>query len=190
MKKRLLLVLALVVVLSLIAAAPVTAKGPKGDRPPPSGEQVMVLNVEDPNDPNSPLGYYGCDDMSWFGTIEIDGKTFGMALYPNPDYDNTAVLPLVEYGESWKIFTGKFKAKDGKLKRCAPGRVVMEGYGEGVWNVGTGDFASSGTDIYAAGYFKWWDGYQESQGGVTQEGVSVAGIKDVYGFYGTFNTSE
>lgn len=185
MKKRLLLVLALVVVLSLIAVAPVTGKGPNHDRQPPSGEQVMILNT---SSPVAPLGYYGCDDMSWFGTIEIDGKTFGMALYPDPDYVNEAVLPLVAYGESWKIFTGKFKAEDGILKRCAPGRVVMEGYGEGVWNVDTGEFGSSGTVTYAAGYFKWWDGYQEIQGGVTQGGVSVAGIEDVFGFYGTFNT--
>lgn len=179
MKRRLLLVFSLVVVLSLIAATPVTAKGPRHDRLPPSGDQVMVLNVEDPLDPFSPLGYYGCDDISWFGTIEIDGKMFGMALYPDFDF----VGPPGTYGEDWKIFTGKFKAKDGVLKRCVPGRVVMEGNDEGVYDPGTGEFASNGDVEYAAGYFKWWgDGYKVRQGGTTGFGVSVAGVEDAFGF--------
>jgi|GEM_PF-2738706 len=183
MKKRLLLVLALVVVLSLIAAAPVTAQDPNHDRQPPSGDQVMILNAEG----DGPLGYYGCEEISWFGTVEIDGKTFGMALYPDFDYVGPGG-PLYEYGEYWKIFTGKFKAKDGVLKRCAPGRVVMEGYDEGVWDMGSGLFESFGTVDYAAGYFKWWDGYEVRQDGLIGPGVSVAGIEDAYGFHGTFNT--
>ena len=188
MKKRLLFVLAIIAALSLIAAAPVSACNKHGRHrhQPPSGDQVMILNV--PPGTQGPLGYYGCEEISWFGTIEIDGKTFGMALYPNPDYDNTAVLPLVEYGEHWKIFTGKFKAKNGELKRCSPGRVVMAGYDEGVWDMDTGLFESSGTVDYAAGYFKRWDGYEVHQDGLIEGGVSVAGIDNAYGFNGTFNT--
>jgi hypothetical protein len=188
MKRRLILVFSLVVVLSLVAAAPVTAKGPKQDRQPPSGHQVMILNVEVPTDPTSPLGYYGCDDISWFGTIEIDGKTFGMALYPDFEYDG----PL-DYGEGWKIFSGTFKVdKDGMLKRCAPGRVVMEGHDEGVYDPSTGEFASNGDVEYAVGYFKWWgDGYKVRQGGTTGFGVSVAGVENAFGFdNGTFEVYE
>ena len=182
MKKRLLLVLALIVVLSLIAAAPVTANGPNHDRQPPIGDQVMILNALG----EGPLGYYGCEEISWFGTVEIDGKTFGMALYP--DYLLPGEPGEVEYGEYWKIFTGKFKVKNGELKRCAPGRVVMAGYDEGVWNMGSGLFESFGTVDYAAGYFKWWDGYDVRQDGLIGPGVSVAGIENAYGFNGTFNT--
>ena len=185
MKRRLLLVFSLVVVLSLIAATPVAATGPKRDRMAPSGEQVMILNVEDPDDPDSPLGYYGCDDISWFGTVEIDGKTFGMALYGDPNYEppGDVAFPEVAYGEGWRIFTGKFKVKDGELKRCAPGRVVMEGYDEGVWNVLSGEFRSEGDVEDAAGYFKRFaNGYKVSQSGTTGPGVSVAGVEDAFGF--------
>ena len=179
MKRRLLVVLALVVVLSLIAAAPVIAKGPNHDRQPPSGDQVMILNAEG----DGPLGYYGCEDISWFGTIEIDGKTFGMALYADPDYVGPGTFPGVEYGEGWKIFTGKFKVKDDVLKRCAPGRVVMAGYDTGVWDPVGGDFQSVGDVEYAAGYFKWWrDGYKVRQSGTTGPGVSVAGVENAFGF--------
>jgi hypothetical protein len=194
MKKRLLFVFALVVVLAMVAAAPVTAKGPRRDRQPPSGDQVMVLNVEDPDDPNSPLGYYGCDDISWFGTIEIDGKRFGMALYADLDYvpPGDVEFPEAEYGEGWKIFTGKFRVKDGVLKRCAPGRVVMEGYDEGVWNLVSGIFRSEGDVLDAAGYFKWWaDGYKVRQSGTTGPGVSVAGVENAFGFDdGTFEVYQ
>ncbi|MEA2023765.1 MAG: hypothetical protein U9N79_05660 [Actinomycetota bacterium] len=179
MKRRLLLGLALVVVLLLIAAAPVTAEGPNHDRQMPSGDQVMILNVDFLAGPDAPLGFYGCEDISWFGTIEIDGKTFGMALYANLDY----VGPPGTYGEWWKVFTGKFKVKDGVLKRCAPGRVVMAGYDTGVWNPVSGVFESAGDVEHAAGYFKWWgDGYKVRQGGTSGLGVSVAGVEDAFGF--------
>jgi len=185
MKKRLLFVLAIIAAFSLVAAAPVSACNKHGrDRhQPPSGHQVMVLNVEDPADPSSPLGYYGCEDISWFGTIKIKGKTFGMALYADPNYVGPGVFPGVEYGEGWKIFTGKFRVKDGELKRCAPGRVLMAGYDIGTWDPGSGVFNSVGGVEYATRYFKrWGDGYKVRQGGTSGPGVSVAGVEDAFGF--------
>jgi hypothetical protein len=189
MKKRLLLVLAMVVALSLVATAAVSAKSPNHQKQPPSGVQVMVLN-NNPDPPPAPRipGFYGCEEISWFGTIVIDGKTFGMALYSDPDYVG---LPG-EYGEDWKIFTGKFKTKDGVLKRCSPGRVLMAGYAEGYVDFGDGNppfpFESEGTVDYAAGYFKWWDGYDVYQDGLIGPGVSVAGLVDAFGFHGNFRT--
>ena len=184
MRKRLLLVLALAVALSLIAATPVTAKAPNHDRQPPSGDQVMVLN-DNPDPFGDPMpGLYGCEDISWFGTIVIDGKTFGMALYANPDF----VGPPGTYGEYWKIFTGTFKTKDGVLKRCVPGRVLMEGYDEGAVNFDTFYFESFGTVDDAGGYFKWFDGYEVRQDGTVGPGVSVAGLEDVFGLHGMFET--
>jgi len=183
MKRKLVLALALIAALSLIAAAPATAEGPNHDRQSPSGDQIMILNQEGPG---APFGYYGCDEMSWFGTIEIDGKTFGMALYP--DYSNIDLgTGVMEYGEWWKIFTGMFNAKDGVLKRCAPGRVVMAGYDEGTADMFGGRFVSSGTVDYAAGHFKWWDDYAVDQDG-TMGPVSVAGIEGAFGFHGFFET--
>ena len=130
MKKRLRFVIAIIAALLLIAAAPVSAGNKHGRHRhhPPSGDQVMVLNNNpDPTGIPDP-GRYGCEEISWFGTIKINGKTFGMALYPV--YGSGE--PIYTYGEDWKIFTGKFKTdKDGKLKRCKPGRVLMSGYDEG-----------------------------------------------------------
>ena len=187
MKKRLLFVLAIVVALLLMAAAPVMACNKHGRHrdQPPSGEQVMVLNAPSPG---AALGHYGCEDISWFGTIEIGSKTFGMALYADFDYVGEGVFPSVEYGESWKIFTRQFRVRDGELRRCAPGRVVMAGYDEGVWNVDTGVFQSVGDVEYATRRFKRWDGYKVSQGGTAEPGVSVAGVENAFGFDdGVFN---
>lgn len=192
MKKRLLLVFAMVVALSLIATAAVSAKSPNHQKQPPSGVQVMVLN-DNPDPAGDPMpGMYGCEEISWFGTIEIDGKTFGMALYS--DYGEG--FPIYEYGEFWKIFAGKFKTKDGVLKRCAPGRVLMAGYAEGSVEFGPPFppvppfyFESEGTVGYAAGYFKWWDGYDVYQNGWIGPGVSVAGLVDAFGFHGSFETN-
>jgi hypothetical protein len=190
MKKRLLFVLAIIVALLLIAAAPVSACNKHGRHRhhPPSGDQVMVLNNNpDPTGIPDP-GRYGCEEISWFGTIKINGKTFGMALYPV--YGSGE--PIYTYGEDWKIFTGKFKTdKDGKLKRCKPGRVLMSGYDEGYVDFSTGlpfFFQSDGTVDYAAGYFKRWDGYAVYQDGWIQPEVSVAGLENVFGFHGTFKT--
>jgi hypothetical protein len=188
MKKRLLLVLAMIAALSLIATAAVSANGPNHGHQPPSGVQVMVLN----NNPIPPPvglpmpGMYGCEEISWFGTIVIDGKTFGMALYADPIY--TGDWP--NYGEYWKIFTGKFKTKDGVLKRCEPGRVLMEGYDEGALTLSDPPmfFESDGTVDYAVGYFKWWLDYDVHQDGWIDFGVSVAGLENVFGFHGTFET--
>ena len=108
-----------------------------------------------------------------------------MALYS--DYGDGA--PIYEYGEFWKIFTGKFKTKDGVLKRCEPGRVLMAGYAEGYVDFGSGPpffFESEGTVDHATRYFKRWDGYAVHQEGLIGPGVSVAGLKGAFGFHGTF----
>ena len=154
----------------------------------------MVLNNNpDPKGIPDP-GRYGCEEISWFGTIVIDGKTFGMALYSDPGF----VGDPGEYAEDWKIFTGKFKTKDGVLKRCKPGRVLMARYAKGSVDFGDFDpevgpvppfpFASEGTVDYAARDFKRWEGYAVHQKGLIGPGVSVAGLENVFGFHGTFET--
>lgn len=183
MKKRLLFVLAVVAAFALVAATPVSAchKDGRHKHQPPSGHTVMVLNADPAG---GPLGLYGCEGISWFGTIKIKGKTFGMATYPDPDYVGPGEFQGVEYGEGWKIFTGKFRVKDGVLKRCVPGRVLMAGYGTGTWDPVGGEFQSDGSIEYAARHFKrWLNGYRVHQSGTTGPGVSVAGVTDAYGVH-------
>ena len=151
----------------------------------PSGVQVMVLNHN-----QGPLGIptrglHGCEEILRLGTIVIDGKTFGMALYADPDDEGE----FPAYGEFWKIFTGTFKTKDGVLKRSGPGRVLMAGYDEGaIIGFGTFLFESFGTVEFAVGYFKWWDGHEVRQDGFIGPGASVAGLDNVFGLHGTFET--
>lgn len=176
MKRKLFTLLAIVAVLSAVMAAPVSAKG--NSHHPFGGEQVMVLNEK----PDGGFGLYGCEDISWFGTIELHGHTFGMALYSLGGYEDDG---LVYYEEGWRIFTGKFKVKDGQLKRCAPGKLMAAGIDEGIWHLDTGEFESSGTVDHASRPFRSWEGRTVHQDGVTGPGVSVAGVVDAYGLIGS-----
>ena len=174
------LLLTLVVAFMMLAATPAMACG-RWHRPPPSGDQVMVFNAQDPT---APFGLHGCEDMSWFGTIEIGHRTYGMALYP--DYAQPVPGDLFAYGEYWKIFSGKFRTDDdGMLKRCTPGRVLMAGYDEGIGGYPDGTFGSEGTVDYAVPRFRRWLGDTVHQDG-TVGMVSVAGLTDVFGFNGHF----
>lgn len=175
--RRLLTLLTVVAAVSAAMAAPASAEAHQGHRSF-GGEQVMVLNEK----PEGGLGLYGCEEISWFGTIELHGRTFGMALYPIDGYDGDD--GLYHYEEGWKVFTGKFKVKDGELKRCTPGRVIASGVDEGVWALDTGAFESFGTVEYATPPLRSWQGQAVHQSGVT-EPIFVKGLGEVFGFYGS-----
>lgn len=177
MKRKLITLLAVVAVMSVMMAAPVSADGPRHH--PFGGEQVMVLNQND----DGSLGLYGCEDISWFGTIELYGHTLGMALYSMGGYDGDD--GLFHYKEGWRIFTGKFKVKDGQLKRCEPGALLAAGVDEGVWEMETGEFESYGTVDYASPRLRHWTGRTVYQDGVTGPGVSVSGVEDAFGLIGS-----
>lgn len=175
--RRLLTLLTVVAALSVVMATPASAGTSHRGHRPFGGEQVMVLNQND----DGSFGRYGCDGISWFGTIELYGKTYGMALYPISSYVEGDTL---YYEEGWKIFTGKFKIKDGELKRCRPGRVLAAGVDEGVGSFVTGEFESYGTVDYASRPFRCWRNRTVYQQGVTQP-ISAFGLENVLGFYGS-----
>ena len=164
--------------LLLVPTTPALAHGTQGHQHRFGGEQVMALNIDLATDAN----LYGCEKISWFGTIELYGKTYGMALYSISG--EVADDGLYYYEEGWKIFTKKFKVKDGELKRCHPGRVVAAGADKGVWNITTGEFESEGSVDAAKGRFKSWYGKTVMQDGVAPQPVSVAGLEDVPGLIG------
>lgn len=180
MKRRLLVVLAVVAVLSALMAAPANATAPHRGHRPFGGEQMMLLN----EDADGNLGLYGCEEISWFGTIVLHGKTYGMALYPIDFYEGEDGLAY--YEEGWKIFTKRFKLRDGELKRCHPGRVLAAGTDKGTWDMATGGFESTGLVDYASRRFRCWDGRTVHQDGVV-ELVSFFGLENVFGFYGNFS---
>ena len=166
--KKLWAVLTAALLLVLVSAAPAHSHGPREEHRRFGGEQVMALNID--LETNAIL--YGCEDISWFGTIELYGRTYGMALYAiSSTVGDDGVL---HYEEGWRIFTGKFRVKDGEIKRCAPGRILAEGTDVGVWDISTGEFESTGTVDFARGRLRRWSGRTVTQDGIAPQPVSVA----------------
>lgn len=177
-KNRLLGAFVAALALSMVPAAPTIAQGNQAADRPFGGEQVMALNIDLATDAN----LYGCEEISWFGTVELYGRTYGMALYSISG--GVGDDGLFHYVEGWRIFTGKFQVKDGELKKCAPGTVMAAGVDTGTWDIATGEFESEGTVDYAKGRFRSWYGTTVGQDGVAPQPVSVAGLEDVPGLIG------
>lgn len=135
MKKRLLVVLALVATLSLVAAAQVSA----GEDKPISGRIDLDLVLElcpvaDAPDPAFPF-------MTWVGTVVIDGVTYGWADFPTAD-------GFVEgnhyyFAEYWTIFTLDEGQPPTVDQGCDGDRVVLAGTNTGSGTLG-GTYGADG----------------------------------------------
>ena len=167
MRKSLTILAAAAASLTLVATGPVDAKRPE------RGDQVMVLNVDLAT---NELGQFGCPNISWFGTIELDETTYGMALYPLPGR-YTGQDTIQHYEEGWKVWTGTFAVVDGSLEQCEPGEVVLAGLDTGTASLRTGLFRSNGTVDEAHAPFTQWQDRRVHQDGVIAptmyEGVPV-----------------
>jgi hypothetical protein len=181
MRRRLLIVLALAVVVLLVAAAPVGAKKPA---PTLRGDQTMVLNQFAPGE----FGLYGCEGISWFGSVDIEGTTYGMALYPLPGRF-TGDGTILHYEEGWKVWTGEFTLTYDQLNdkyvldTCEPGDYVLAGTDKGVGSFKTGKFRSNGTVDEAYAPFAEWLDRKVHQDGVIGP-VDFGDLVGVVGFYG------
>jgi len=138
MKKRLLLVLALVAALSLVAAAPVSADGEK----PINGKIDLTLELEPCLNVN-PTGPF----VTWVGTVVIDGTTYGWADFPTAD-------PVFEkkfmyFEEYWTIFTLADGQAPTVAMACNPDLVVLDGFNDGRGTPG-GAARADGTVFSAA----------------------------------------
>lgn len=119
MKKRLVIVLALIAALSLVAAAPVSAGGEK-----PINGKIELNFVLEPCD-DVPDGTVGI--VSWVGTVVIDGTTYGWADFPT--YPPVVDGNFVYVGEYWTIFTLNGDLPTAELA-CDPDLVVLAGFNE------------------------------------------------------------
>ena len=123
MKKRLLLVLALVAALSLVAAAPVNADGEK----PIEGKMDLTFVggfCAEPVGPDPTLTF-----VSWIGTVVIDGTTYGWA-----DFPAGAPVPdgnFLNFTEYWTIFTVEDDEIPNVALACDPDLVVLDGNNDG-----------------------------------------------------------
>ena len=109
MKKLLTALTASALLFTVAAIGPVDAKAPE------RGDQIMVLN-EMPG--TGQFGQFGCPEISWFGTIELAGTTYGMALYPLPGRI-TGNGNILHYEEGWKVWTGSFTLNDDLVSASA-----------------------------------------------------------------------
>jgi hypothetical protein len=103
-----------------------------------------------------------------------------MALYPIRSKITDGVM---KYKEGWKVFTKKSKVRNGELRDCTPGRVLLAGKDKGVAYLQQFWFESDGTVRRARGQFrdlKGSDVYQYGELGP----VSVARLHNVFGFEG------
>jgi hypothetical protein len=173
MRKFFMVLSASVLMLTAAATGPVDAKAPE------RGDQVMVLNQ---NPETGLFGLFGCDEISWFGTIELAGTTYGMALYPLPGRF-TGQGAILHYEEGWKVWTGSFTLDDDlMLDECEPGEVVLSGVDSGTGSFRTGKFRSNGTVDEAYDPFAHWLGRRVHQDGIIGP-IEYQGLP-LLGFYG------
>jgi hypothetical protein len=143
MNKRLLLVVALIAALSLVAA-PVSA----GAEKPISGEMELYFNLGFGNS-SAP-----CPDITWAGTVELEGTTYGMAFFPTGEKN---VGQVHHFTEVWKIYDTPFTFVGGVLAECASGDVVLSGTDAGVSSPNS-KYRMNGTVGEAFAPFVQWDG--------------------------------
>ncbi|MDH3299208.1 MAG: hypothetical protein OES24_01730 [Acidimicrobiia bacterium] len=159
----------------------VAAVGPAAAKAPERGNQVMVLN-QDPN--TGDFGLFGCPELSWFGTIELAGTTYGMGLY----LPGRVTSNVLHYEEGWKVWTGSFTLSADLesglllLDECEPGEVVLSGLDKGTGSFLQTKFRSNGTVDEAYHPFADWLGRRVHQDGV----LGPIEYQDLpyFGFYG------
>jgi hypothetical protein len=130
MKRKLLVLLAAVVVLSVVIAAPALACEPQ------YGEMELVFN----NEKFAPGPGAECPEaLSWYGTIEFGEESYGIAYFP--------AAPPVSAPGGWRIFQEDwtiFTLPEGGVSldaACDESSVVLEGHDVGLFVPPNLDFA-------------------------------------------------
>jgi hypothetical protein len=131
MKRKLSIVLTIVMALTVLSVAPVSADGEK----PINGKIDLTLYA----DPCAETGPF----VTWIGTVVIDGTTYGWADFPTgpmvPD------KKFVYFGEYWTIFTLESAETPTVALACNPALVVLDGTNTGRGSPGAGTYRADGT---------------------------------------------
>lgn len=167
MKRRVALLLAIVVVLSVVAAAPATANGA------PDENWHMSIYMVPPGAP--------CSDVTWFGTVELEGDTYGMALRVTEYGPGVTLGQSYHYKEYNTVYTGFFEVDEatGFLLDCDPGDTVLHGYSEGSSSIPNAKFRANGVVEEASGPFAGWEGRRIHDGGLLIDFVEIPDVGPV-----------
>jgi hypothetical protein len=142
MKRKLSIVLTIVMALTVLSVAPVSADGDK----PINGKMDLTLEAEFCGTPfESPL-------VTWVGTVVIDGTTYGWADVPTDEPDFETKLGFMLFEEYWTIFTLAAGEVPTVALACNPALVVLDGTNVGRATPG-GAATADGTVANAYGTF-------------------------------------
>jgi len=150
MKRRSIVLVALVAALLMASTAPVSAKTPL------RGEMELYFNLGF-GDTGTP-----CPGITWAGTIELDGATYGMTFTPTGAKD---VGRVHHFWEDWNIYTSPFSFTGGVLTQCTSGDVVLAGRDNGITSPND-RYRMNGSVDQAAFPFGAWDGRSVHMSGV------------------------
>lgn len=128
--------------------APFLMVGSADARQPLRGDMELYFNV----------GFViqqGCTTVTWAGTIDIDGETYGMAFFPTGSRQTGEAF---HFEENWMIYDEPFGFDGpGLLMECPTGDVVLAGYDSGVTSPNA-KYRMSGAVEVALEEFEGWDG--------------------------------
>lgn len=162
MNKRLLLVVTLIAALSLVAA-PVSAGADK----PISGEMELHFNLGFGNE------FAPCPDVSWAGTVDLDGNTYGIAFFPTGEKN---VGKVHHFTEVWEVYGTPFDFTGGVLTECSPGEIVLSGTDAGVSSPND-KYRMNGTVEEAFAPVAQWDGrHVHMSGDITWQEIVVPDV--------------
>lgn len=149
MKRKLSVVLAMVVALTLISIVPVSAKAPL------TGEMELDFNLGF-GDGTTPFPQF-----SWVGTVTIDGHEYGMSFEPvgtGKPFSSDPNTTVHFFEEIWTIYEGEVTFDGGVLTEFDPGPVVLRGYDVGITNLANNKYHMNGSVEEAASPFEEWVG--------------------------------
>lgn len=153
----------MLLVLSVAVALPASAKEPlKGDM-----ELYFNLGFGDPHAP--------CPDITWAGTVQLEGVTYGMAFFPTGAKD---VGVVHHFAEIWEIYDTPYTFMGGVLMECTPGEIVLAGTDAG--NTETNDkYRMNGTVEDAFDPLAEWGGHNVHMDGYITWAEIVVGTETI-----------
>lgn len=145
MKKKLTVLLAMALALSIVSAPPAVARGHRAL----VGPMELEFNLGF-GDPAAPY-----PEITWVGTVEFKGELYGIAFFPTWGKD---VKNLHLFREIWKVYPYDesdpfFEFEEGLLTEFSPEAPLMVGHDAGISNLKTNRYWAVGRVDEAAGPF-------------------------------------